>query len=285
MDVHGYSPELVPLRNVPITSAATVWVDPRNGQSYLLVLHECIYFGERLPHSLLCPNQLRHNGLQVDDTPTQFDSRSTHCIFDTTYNLKIPLSLRGVVSYFETHLPSPSDIVDLPRVELTSPADWGFSSAGLAEQQATQTVVISALASTPTDIINEEWVPTPAGVASTILASTIALVETIDDETLYHRMIATVHITPANNNDDLSAAIILDQDLYPTSHGARYLSSLTTSERRSAITPEILAKRWGIGLIAASATLQHKRLYTFGKKGTEKGTMDEVSCREGQILC
>ena len=80
---------------------------------------------------------------------------------------------------------------------------------------------MSALASTPTDVINEEWVPTPAGVASTILASTIALVETIDDETLYHRMIATVHITPANNNDDLSAAIVLDQDVYPTAHGAR----------------------------------------------------------------
>jgi hypothetical protein len=141
-------------------------------------------------------------------------------------------------------------------VELTSPVDWGFTSAGLAEQEASHTVNMSAVASIPTNNFNEAWVPTSNQVAITVLASTQALVETIDDHALYHRMIATVHITPY---DDFSLAsdYKTDPNTDQINSGARYLSSLTTAERRSAITPEILAKRWGIGLNTAAETLQH----------------------------
>jgi hypothetical protein len=56
VEVHGYSPELTPLRRIPLTTVGTTWVNPTDGQSYLLILHECIFFGTRLNHSLLCPN-------------------------------------------------------------------------------------------------------------------------------------------------------------------------------------------------------------------------------------
>jgi hypothetical protein len=49
VDVHGYSPELKPLKNIPIATAVTAWVYLQTGQTYLLVLHEC-------------PNQLRETG-------------------------------------------------------------------------------------------------------------------------------------------------------------------------------------------------------------------------------
>jgi hypothetical protein len=71
--VFPYSSELPALQEIPITSAGTAWVDPATGQPYLLILNECLFFGDRLNHSLLCPNQLRSNGLIVQDTPTMFD--------------------------------------------------------------------------------------------------------------------------------------------------------------------------------------------------------------------
>ena len=40
------------------------------GDAYIIWIHEGLYFGERLPgHSLVNPNQLKHNGRQVQDNP------------------------------------------------------------------------------------------------------------------------------------------------------------------------------------------------------------------------
>ena len=102
VSVAGFSPELKSIK-VPIGSAATTYVDAKHGKSYLLILHECLSFGNRLKQSLLNPNQMRMHGLIVDDTPKQFAPDSTHSIFDPLSTVRIPLSLNRVISGFETH--------------------------------------------------------------------------------------------------------------------------------------------------------------------------------------
>jgi hypothetical protein len=57
--------------NVPIATVVTLWEAP-NGEKLMLIIHEALYFGDRNKAStLLTPNQLRHNGLVVDDVPRQ----------------------------------------------------------------------------------------------------------------------------------------------------------------------------------------------------------------------
>jgi hypothetical protein len=55
--VHGSSRDLS-LSNIPIGSAVTVWICPATGQPYLFLEHESLFMGDRMTHSLLCPNQL-----------------------------------------------------------------------------------------------------------------------------------------------------------------------------------------------------------------------------------
>ena len=74
VSVHAYSGEYEPINDVKIGTVATLWIDPETGRSYILIIHEALYFGERLPETLINPNQLRANGLQVEDVPRQFDS-------------------------------------------------------------------------------------------------------------------------------------------------------------------------------------------------------------------
>jgi flavin reductase (DIM6/NTAB) family NADH-FMN oxidoreductase RutF len=74
VSVHPYSEEYKPIHDVIIGSVATLWVDPTDGQSYILIIHEALYFGKRLADTLLCPNQLRAHGLKVEDVPKQFNS-------------------------------------------------------------------------------------------------------------------------------------------------------------------------------------------------------------------
>jgi hypothetical protein len=63
-------------------------------------MNQALYYGDRLKHTLLNPNQLRSNGLKVEDVPRQFDKRSTHSIIipnakDGDQPLVIALELGG----------------------------------------------------------------------------------------------------------------------------------------------------------------------------------------------
>ena len=44
---------------VKIVMVATLcWEDPKDGQLYILLIHEALYFGDHLKQMLLHPNQL-----------------------------------------------------------------------------------------------------------------------------------------------------------------------------------------------------------------------------------
>jgi len=89
------------LKDVPIATVATVWECPTTMESFLLVVHEALYFGKKLKTSLLCPNQLCNHGLQVHDTPKQFDRKSSHSIC-TEKGIEMPLQMEGVILYLKT---------------------------------------------------------------------------------------------------------------------------------------------------------------------------------------
>lgn len=55
--------------DIPITSRATAWTCQETGQTYILVVNEGLWFGEKLQNTLLDPNQLRYSGLTEADNP------------------------------------------------------------------------------------------------------------------------------------------------------------------------------------------------------------------------
>jgi hypothetical protein len=57
------------LIGIPIIKAATAY-DALTGETFIVVLSQAlIHLGNYLSYSLICPNQLHHNGLIVDDVP------------------------------------------------------------------------------------------------------------------------------------------------------------------------------------------------------------------------
>lgn len=78
VNVYPFSDDLPSVREVPIATALTIWESPSTGEVWGLVLHETLYFGDRLQGSLLCPNQVRAAGHRVYDVPVQFDPTSKH---------------------------------------------------------------------------------------------------------------------------------------------------------------------------------------------------------------
>ena len=66
-DVYPYDKAYKPIANVPIVSGGTAWDDPITGNTFILVFNESLFYGNKLDHSLLNPNQLRFHGVDLWD--------------------------------------------------------------------------------------------------------------------------------------------------------------------------------------------------------------------------
>jgi Reverse transcriptase (RNA-dependent DNA polymerase) len=216
--VHSFSDERKPFGAIPIGTIATSWTDSADGITYVLCFPESLYFGDRLSTTLLCPNQLRDGGTIVEDTPRQFNPKSNHCI--RIGSLTIPLMMDGVISYFESRKPTDEELKHNQRFTLTSNSVWDPHSKSFARQE---------LALEP-----------QYQVAS--LRSSLPYPELYSDDDLYDRFISCVR------SENSRTTLFGDDD--------RYIESMSTKGGRSILTPEILARRWNIGLKTAQNTIQ-----------------------------
>jgi hypothetical protein len=114
------------LTDVPIVEAATAYNAP-TVETYIHVLPQSLYLGNVIEYSLLCPNQMRHNGLIVDNVPRHLapdPTTATHSIYMPEEGLRIPLEIQDVVSYFDTRTPTTQELEDCKRVLLTADTEW-----------------------------------------------------------------------------------------------------------------------------------------------------------------
>ena len=256
------------MKGIPIVTALTAYDIPNTTETILLVLNEALYFGNKLLHTLLTPNQMRAAGLVVQDIPRQFDPNSTHSIYLPGSEIVLPLELDGIISFFCTRQPTQNEIETCARFDLTASARWHPYSGRFAEQEKACSVF-----DVPDRTPDERLV----GLA------TACVPIHRDDGDLAVRLIAKVHIHAENTNiealqDDLnlSGFVMLRADgedadreniLGDEPEGKivavdmRQAFTLVAGateavSRRSIIAPQDLALRWGIGLESAKLTLQ-----------------------------
>lgn len=70
--VSPFSGDYKIIPNIPIETVETDY-NEESGETIVLVINEDLYFGDRMDNSLLFPNQLRENGVVVNDIPQKFD--------------------------------------------------------------------------------------------------------------------------------------------------------------------------------------------------------------------
>ena len=73
--------------SVPIVTCAVAYDNPRTYSTVILVFNQSLYFGDRLAHNLICPQQLRMNGIEVNECPRFLDS--THG--DKSHSIHSPM--------------------------------------------------------------------------------------------------------------------------------------------------------------------------------------------------
>jgi hypothetical protein len=87
VNVSPFSDSYEAIKDILIAMVATAWDDLETGEVTVLYIHEALYFGDRMSRMLLCPNQLRANGWNVQDVPKQFKAAAAHVIIDQTGHL------------------------------------------------------------------------------------------------------------------------------------------------------------------------------------------------------
>ena len=78
VDVAPYSESYKPIKNIPIAMAATVYDDPSDGTTTLILFGQSLFFGNKMASSLICPNQVRNNGNIIEYCRRQYNKNSKH---------------------------------------------------------------------------------------------------------------------------------------------------------------------------------------------------------------
>jgi len=137
VDVTPYNKQKYePERNIPVVKAATAYTTS-NGVTYILILNQALYFPD-LDHSLLNPNQMRVNGVIVDDCPRHLSDPSkpsSHSIYFPEQDVRIPLEMGGIISRFSTRRPISDELENCLWLPLTGDLEWDPHSLSFAENE------------------------------------------------------------------------------------------------------------------------------------------------------
>jgi hypothetical protein len=88
------------------------------GHASILEFHQGLWFGLKLPNSLINPNQCRVFGVSLCDDP--FDPHRKLEIHDMETGTTIPLLMHGSICNFLSRVPTKLELDTLPRIPMTS---------------------------------------------------------------------------------------------------------------------------------------------------------------------
>ena len=116
------SPNVASTLGISRPQCATAYTDENTGITYILIVNEGLWFGERMKHSLINPNQCRKFGIDLCDDP--YDPHRSLRLLDNDTGITIPFVTKGSTVLFCTHAPSQTELDTCLHVVLTNDAPW-----------------------------------------------------------------------------------------------------------------------------------------------------------------
>jgi len=118
-DVAPFLSDLPKQEGVQICSGATAFDHP-DGGTYILVVNKALWFGEKMSHTLINPNQVRAFGVPLCDDPTD-PHRSLGM---EVQDIFVPFAMLGTTCIFTTRTPTSWELENCPHLEITSDVEW-----------------------------------------------------------------------------------------------------------------------------------------------------------------
>jgi len=115
-----YLSEYESVTDIPICSAATA-VELVSGETIILDFGQGLWFGDRLNHLLINPNQRRSYGILTCDDPTD-RHRDIRMELDDRYFL--PFKMRGTTCYFQSRSPDDDELESCRTFQVSDANHW-----------------------------------------------------------------------------------------------------------------------------------------------------------------
>ena len=234
-DVYAYDSSIKPVENIPIVTGATAYDDPVTGDTFILVFHESLYYGTRLDHSLINPNQLRSYGIPFWDNP--FDAAHSLSI-EVDDSLIIPMRNVGTKVLFRSRVPTPQELASCQHISMTSPTLWNPTDVVFAQQtdRGGHTNAWKRHISCVCGVSRSEYIDSSSDDA--LLNEIDPSIARLGEQLHKRRRVAQA-----------------DSDVYDYSE-APARRTFVSDERHSKISAELIAERFGIGPLRAQKTLR-----------------------------
>ena len=219
-DVSPYTDSYEAIPGVQIVTGATAWTCPETGEIFILVIPEALWMHEKMPHSLVNPNQLRAYGTVVQDNP--FDG--TMFLSDPEEEACIPMHLEGTNIVFATRTPTQYELENCRHVQLGSEHEWDPSRLKVP---STGVGSLASNSSFGDDAPSEDG-------------------EIYNPDAFSRRLLAACQVRSMPSKRRVQE-VLTDVNEPP---------NFTTESRRADVTPQSLADKWMIGLEQAKLTLK-----------------------------
>ena len=223
------------MTNIPIVSGATAWTDSRDNTTYILIFHESLYYGTKLDHSLINPNQVRNNGIDFWDNP--FD-RSHQIGIEIDQGPSIPLKFEGTKLSFTSRAPTDAELSSCQHIEMTSLLRWDPTNVSLATVQRTSH-------ESPLPDVRTLYELSSSNPFNYESRTKSAYLQHDCDSALLHDTVPSL----VQLKEIAKDIMVSSTNEVPTRR------SLISSERHLRTTAETLAELWGIGVNKAKASL------------------------------
>ena len=100
----SFSDEVENIQSVPIVDAALEYDRPKTLKTYLIIAKNALHIPS-MQHNLIPPFIMQEAGIEVNDAPRihirDEATREIHSIMLPQVDLRIPMRLSGILSYFE----------------------------------------------------------------------------------------------------------------------------------------------------------------------------------------
>ena len=215
-DVTGFLETLGKEKEAPIVTAAMAYDDNDSGDTYFLVFHQVLHFPSMTKH-LLNPFQLCEAGINVQDTCLQHlkikdRSNNSHTITTPNKQLTIPLHLNGIFSSFIIHKPT--------KHELDSNLQFHIMTNDSPQWEP-----------------NDEWYALDdKGIRSDINLNLIPM-------KVKHK-VHDIHLEESHIQ-------LTNPEQYINFNSQMKFCAANQHHRKGTVSPELIAKRWGIGIETA----------------------------------
>jgi hypothetical protein len=120
-EVNAFSPDLESLQRVPIIDAAIAYDCPYSMKTFILIIRNALHVPS-MDHNLLPPFIMREAGIIVNETPKIHVDQAgveDHSIYCQEANLRIPLALWGIFSYFPSRMPTETELDECDKIIIT----------------------------------------------------------------------------------------------------------------------------------------------------------------------